>query len=375
MQAAPGPPESLAGLATAPEFSSPTPPARRRTSPAGGAGRHRTGCAVRRGGCRRGFPCRAAIGAAQGLLQLAGTAGRALAPTVEALPLMVCRVAALPWTSPSPSWRSSWAKRSCISGTKRRNTWTISSRLPPKRPTISPAPRPVRPRPLPLPARPSAAPAEMTEQAKHQALLVDRLRHMVVHARRQAASRSASEALAVMADRQPGEAPSAQILQVASRPSISGICMSISTASNARSPPAPAERPPARRRRGHRAPSLLNSSAATWRFSALSSTTSRRTPWLAGCAPPGAAAGWPGALFAVQRMQHRVGQLLGRDRLGEKIDEGRRAVVARIGQHLAAIGGDHDHHGRRQVALQLADQLRRAGPSRSGMRQSISTTS
>ena len=34
-----------------------TPPARRRTSPAGGAGRHRTGCAVRRGGCRRGFPC------------------------------------------------------------------------------------------------------------------------------------------------------------------------------------------------------------------------------------------------------------------------------------------------------------------------------
>ncbi len=57
---APGPPESLAGLATAPGFSSPTPPARRRTSPAGGAGRHRTGCAVRRGGCRRGFPCRAA---------------------------------------------------------------------------------------------------------------------------------------------------------------------------------------------------------------------------------------------------------------------------------------------------------------------------
>ena len=92
--------ESLAGLATAPGFSSPTPPARRRTSPAGGASRHRTGCAVRRGGCRRGFPCRAAIGAAQGLLQLAGTAGRALAPTVEALPLMVCRVAALPGHRP-----------------------------------------------------------------------------------------------------------------------------------------------------------------------------------------------------------------------------------------------------------------------------------
>ena len=53
-------PESLAGQATTPGFSSPTPPARRRTSPAGGAGRHRTGCAVRRGGCRRGFPYRAA---------------------------------------------------------------------------------------------------------------------------------------------------------------------------------------------------------------------------------------------------------------------------------------------------------------------------
>ena len=158
---------------------------------------------------------------------------RALAPTVEALPLMVCRVAALPWTSPSPSWRSSWAKRSCMSGTKRRNTWTISSRLPPNARRYRPAPRPVRPRPLPLPARPGAAPAEMTEQAKHQALLVDRLRHMVVHARRQAASRSASEALAVMAGiGSPAKRPSARILRVASRPSISGICMSISTASN-----------------------------------------------------------------------------------------------------------------------------------------------
>ena len=92
------------------------------------------------------------IGAAQGLLQLAGTAGRALAPTVEALPLMVCRVAAL--TSPSPSWRSSWAKRSCMSGTKRRNTWTISPGCRRNARRYRPAPRPVRPRPLPLPARP-----------------------------------------------------------------------------------------------------------------------------------------------------------------------------------------------------------------------------
>ena len=139
MQASPGSAESLAGLATAPGFSSPTPPARRRTSPAGGAGRHRTGCAVRRGGCRRGFPCRAADRARRRACSSSlARPAVALAPTVEALPLMVCRVAALPWTSPSPSWRSSWAKRSCMSGTKRRNTWTISSRLPLKRPTISP---------------------------------------------------------------------------------------------------------------------------------------------------------------------------------------------------------------------------------------------
>ena len=230
---APGPPESLAGLATAPEFSSPTPPARRRTSPAGGAGRHRTGCAVRRGGCRRGFPCRAAIGAAQGLLQLAGTAGRALAPTVEALPLMVCRVAALPGHRP---------RRAGVRAGRRGPAYPERSAATPGRSApgcrrnarrYRPAPRPVRPRPLPLPARPSAAPAEMTEQAKHQALLVDRLRHMVVHARRQAASRSASEALAVMARiGSPAKRPSARILRVASRPSISGICMSISTASN-----------------------------------------------------------------------------------------------------------------------------------------------
>ena len=75
---------------------------------------------------------------AQGLLQLAGTVGQGAGANGgrAALDGMQGRGAA--WTSPSPSWRSSWAKRSCISGTKRRNTWTISSRLPPKRPTISP---------------------------------------------------------------------------------------------------------------------------------------------------------------------------------------------------------------------------------------------
>ena len=78
---------------------------------------------------------------------------RALAPTVEALPLMVCRVAALPWTSPSPSWRSSWAKRSCMSGTKRRNTGRSAPGCRRNARRYRPAPRPVRPRPLPLPAR------------------------------------------------------------------------------------------------------------------------------------------------------------------------------------------------------------------------------
>ena len=217
----------------------------------------------------------------------------------------------------------------------------------------------------------------MTEQAKHQALLVDRLRRMVVHARRRR--------LRGRPARRWRSWPGSAARRSARRRGFSGsprdhrypasACPS-APRRTARSPPAPAERPPARRRRGPQAPSLLNSSAATWRFSALSSTTSRRTPATAGCAPPARRRVGRGALFAVQRMQHRVGQLLGRDRLGENRREGRRAVVARIGQHLAAIGGDHDHHGRRQVALQLADQLRRAESRRDrGMRQSISTTS
>ena len=78
-------PESLAGLATAPGFSSPTPPA----SP-------NIACRAEQAGIAQGaqfveadagedFHAAQPISAAQGLLQLAGTAGRALAPTVEAL--------------------------------------------------------------------------------------------------------------------------------------------------------------------------------------------------------------------------------------------------------------------------------------------------
>ena len=121
---------------------------------------------------------------------------------------------------------------SCMSGTKRRNT---DDQLE----AAAETPDDIAPR-LDQFARVrcrcrrahSAAPAEMTEQAKHQALLVDRLRHMVVHARRQAAA-VGQRALAVMAGiGSPAKRPSARILRVASRPSISGICMSISTASN-----------------------------------------------------------------------------------------------------------------------------------------------
>ena len=77
--------------------------------------------AVRRGGCRRGFPCRAADRRGAGPLQLAGTAGQGAGANGGS--------AALDGMQGSrrcprhrPSWRSSWAKRSCMSGTKRRNT-------------------------------------------------------------------------------------------------------------------------------------------------------------------------------------------------------------------------------------------------------------
>ena len=202
----------------------------------------------------------------------------------------------------------------------------------------------------------------MTEQAKHQALLVDRLRHMVVHARRQAASRSASEALAVMA----GSAAR----RSARRRGFSGRLETIDIRHlhvhqhrverharlqhllNARQPAVGEGHP------GALAAQQLGGDLAVQRVVLHYQQT--HAPQPLGALHRARRRVGRGALFAVQRMQHRVGQLLGRDRLGEKIDEGRRAVVARIGQHLAAIGSDHDHHGRRQVALQLADQLRRA---------------
>ena len=234
MQASPGPPESLAGQATAPRV-----PARRLRLH---VAEHR--CRRSRRGIAQGAQFveadagedfhRAADRRGAGLCSSSlARPARALAPTVEALPLMVCRVAALPWTSPSPSWRSSWAKRSCMSERSAATDDQLRG-CRRKRPTISPrASTQFRPRPLPLPARPSAAPAEMTEQAKHPSAPCRSASPHGRSCRRQAASRSASEALAVMAGiGSPAKRPSARILQVASRPSISGICMSISTASN-----------------------------------------------------------------------------------------------------------------------------------------------
>ena len=192
------------------------------------------------------------IGAAQGLLQLAGHfAGRvALAPTVEALPLMVCRVAALPSTSPSPSWRSSWAKRSRV-----RNE--APQHLDDQLQAAAETPDDIAPR-LDQFARvrcrcrrPRAAPAEMTEQAKHQAPC----RSASPHGR----SCPPPGRLRGRPARRWRSWPGSAARRSARRRGFSGsprdhrypasACPS-APRRTARSPPAPAERPPARRRRG-----------------------------------------------------------------------------------------------------------------------------
>ena len=299
MQASPGPPESLAGLATAPGFSSPTPPARRTRLQAEQAGIAQG--AVRRGGCRRGFPCRAAIGAAQGLLQLAGTAGQRRCG--EALPLMVCRVAALPDIAlaelafelgeegPACPERSAATPGRSAPGCRRNAR------------RYRPAPRPVRPRPLPLPARPRAPLCRDDRAGKAPgALSIGFATWSFMPAAGQA-SRSASEALAVMADRQPGEAPvgadspgrleTIDIRHLHVHQHRVERHARLQHLLNARQP-AVGE--------GHPGALAAQQLGGDWRFSALSSTTSRRTPATAGCAPPGAAAGWPGR--PVRRATH-----------------------------------------------------------------------
>ena len=198
---------------------------------------------------------------------------------------------------------------------------------------------------------------------------------MVVHARRQAGFAVSQRGVGGHGEISP-KRPSAGSSPGASRPSISGICMSISTASNGTLLQHLLKRPPARRRRGPPGrPRCSTARRRPGRFSALSSTTSRRTPrsLVRSTGRGGGLA--EGALFAVQRMQHRVGQAPGVTG-SEKIDEGRRAVVARIGQHLAAIGGDRDHHGRAAGRPATGGSVApRRGRRDRGMRQSISTTS
>ena len=89
---APGPPESLAGLATAPGFSSPTAPARRRTSPRRRSRQasHRVRSSSRRMPARISMP-RSGSARRRACSSSLARPAVALAPTVEALPLMVCR--------------------------------------------------------------------------------------------------------------------------------------------------------------------------------------------------------------------------------------------------------------------------------------------
>ena len=85
---------------------------------------------------------------------------RALAPTVEALPLMVCRVAALPPTSPSPS--SAFELGEEVLHVRKTKRCRRNARTAPRLDQFARVRCRCR-RAL------GAAPAEMTEQAKHQA--------------------------------------------------------------------------------------------------------------------------------------------------------------------------------------------------------------
>ena len=230
---APGPPESWrthrAGVQLADSRL-----ARRRTSPAGGAGRHRTGCAVRRGGCRRGFRMpRSGSARRRACSSSLARSAAALAPTVDALPLMVCRVAALPSTSPSPSWRSSWGEEvlhirneapqhSTISSSCRRNARRYRPALDQfARVSSLPAPPCRRSCRDDRADKAPGAPCRSASPHGRSCPPPGRLRGRPARRWRSWARIGSS-----------AKRPSARIRRVASRPSISGICMSISTASN-----------------------------------------------------------------------------------------------------------------------------------------------
>ena len=190
------------------------------------------------------------------------------------------------------------------------------------------------------------------------------------------ASRSASEALAVMADRQPGEAP----VGADSPGRLETIDIRHLHVHQHR-----VERharlqhllnAPARRRRGPPGrPRCSTARRRPRRFSALSSTTSRRTPRNRWVRSTGAAAGLAGApCSACNACSTESASCLGVTGLVRKSTKG-GALWSRASASTAAIGGDHDHHGRRQVACNWRISCAAPRPSRSGMRQSISTTS
>ena len=119
-------------------FSSPTPPARRRTSPAGGAGGIAQGAQFVEADAGEDFHAAQRIGAAQGLLQLAGTAGQGAGANggSAALDGMQGRGAALDIALAELAFEL--GEEVLHVRNEAPQHWTISSRPPPKRPTISP---------------------------------------------------------------------------------------------------------------------------------------------------------------------------------------------------------------------------------------------
>ena len=295
---APGPPESLAGLATAPGFSSPTclhvAEHRLQAEQAGIA----QGAQFVEADAGEDLGAAQRIGAAQGLLQLAGTVGQGAGANGgrAALDGMQGRGAALDIALAELAFelgeevlhiRNEAPQHLDDQPSRRRNARRYR-----------PAPRPVRPRPLSLPApcrrscrddRADKAPCASCRSASPHG----RSCPPPCRLRGRPARRWRSY------DRQPGEAPVGADSPGRSRPSISGICMSISTASNGTLASSTAERPPAHRRRGlgALAAQQLGGDLAVQRVVLHYQT---HAPQPLG-APPGAAAGWPG------RPVHRAG--------------------------------------------------------------------
>ena len=257
----------------------------------------------------------------------------ALAPTVEALPLMVWYRGAAPDIALA-ELAPGLGEEVLHVRNEGRNTDDQPSRRRNAR-RYRPAPRPVRPRPLPLPARPWRRSRRDDRAGKST---VASCRSASPHGRScppPQASRSASEALAVMAR--------SAARRSACRRGFSGsprdhrypasACPS-APRRTARSPPAPAERPPACRRRGPPgalAAQQLGGDLAVQRVVLHYQQT--HAPQPLGALHRGAAAGWLGR--PVRRATHAAPSrpVAGRDRLGEKNRRRAARQVARIGQH------------------------------------------